>query len=53
MSTPQTWHYGLVAEWWAEFNHDGPEIDYFRRYTVPKPETSSGPETKSQNGSKS
>jgi SAM-dependent methyltransferase len=32
MSTPQTWHYGLVAEWWAEFNHDGPEIDYFRRY---------------------
>ncbi len=32
MSTPKTWHYGLVAEWWAEFNHDGPEIDYFGRY---------------------
>ena len=29
MSAPQTWHYGLVAEWWAEFNTDGPEIDYF------------------------
>ena len=33
MSTePQTWHYGVVARWWAEFNHDGPEIDYFRRF---------------------
>jgi SAM-dependent methyltransferase len=29
---PQTWHYGLVAKWWAEFNEDGPEIEYFRRY---------------------
>lgn len=28
---PQTWHYGLVAKWWAEFNVDGPEIAYFRR----------------------
>ena len=27
---PQTWHYGLVARWWAEFNSDGPEIEYFR-----------------------
>jgi SAM-dependent methyltransferase len=25
----ETWHYGLVADWWAEFNTDGPEIDYF------------------------
>src|SRR3954451_13469288 len=32
MSTPGTWHYGLVAEWWAEFNHDGPEIAYFQSY---------------------
>jgi SAM-dependent methyltransferase len=32
MSTPQTWHYGLVAEWWAEFNVDGPEIDYFKQF---------------------
>ena len=27
---PQVWHYGLVARWWAEFNTDGPEIDYFK-----------------------
>jgi SAM-dependent methyltransferase len=31
-SEPQTWHYGLVAKWWAEFNESGPEIDYFRRF---------------------
>jgi SAM-dependent methyltransferase len=29
---PQTWHYGLVAKWWAEFNEGGPEIDYFRTF---------------------
>lgn len=29
---PQTWHYGLVAKWWAEFNEDGPEIEYFKRH---------------------
>lgn len=29
---PQTWHYGVIARWWAEFNLDGPEIDYFRRF---------------------
>jgi SAM-dependent methyltransferase len=28
----QTWHYGLVAKWWAEFNTSGPEILYFRRF---------------------
>jgi SAM-dependent methyltransferase len=28
----RTWHYGLVARWWAEFNEGGPEIDYFRRF---------------------
>ena len=33
-STPQTWHYGLIAEWWAEFNHDGPEIEYFGRFVA-------------------
>jgi SAM-dependent methyltransferase len=27
-----TWHYGLVARWWAEFSEPGPEIDYFRRF---------------------
>lgn len=28
----QTWHYGLVARWWAEINLDGPEIDWFRPF---------------------
>lgn len=28
----RTWHYGLVARWWAEFNEGGPEITIFRRY---------------------
>lgn len=28
---PQTWHYGLVAQWWAEFNVGGPELPYFQR----------------------
>ncbi len=34
MNTPEarTWHYGLVARWWAEFNLDGPEIEFFRPY---------------------
>lgn len=30
VANPLVWHYGLVARWWAEFNTDGPEIDYFR-----------------------
>jgi len=30
--TAQTWHYGLVARWWAEFNLDGPEIAFFRPF---------------------
>ncbi len=29
---PQTWHYGVVARWWAEFNLSGPEIEYFRKF---------------------
>ncbi len=29
---PRTWHYGLVARWWAEFNLEGPEIEYFRPF---------------------
>ena len=29
---PQTWHYGVVARWWAEFNTSGPEIAYFQTY---------------------
>ena len=27
-----TWHYGVVARWWAEFNEGGPEIGYFERH---------------------
>lgn len=34
MDQPQTWHYGLVAEWWAEFNTDGPEIEFFGRFVA-------------------
>lgn len=31
--TPQTWHHGLVARWWAENNLDGgPELEFFRPY---------------------
>ncbi len=30
--TLATWHYGLMARWWSEFNVDGPEIAYFRRF---------------------
>ena len=29
-----TWHHGLVARWWAEFNHGGPEVEYFRPFVV-------------------
>ena len=29
---PQTWHYGVVAKWWAEVNTSGPEIGYFQTY---------------------
>jgi SAM-dependent methyltransferase len=28
---PQTWHHGLMARWWAEFNEPEPaELDYYR-----------------------
>ena len=31
---PETWHYGLVAKWWSEFNDDfrPHEIEYFRAF---------------------
>jgi SAM-dependent methyltransferase len=31
---PQTWHYGLIARYWAEFNDDFRpyEIPYFRKF---------------------
>ena len=33
-STATTWHHGLIARWWANFNLDGPEIDFFRPYAA-------------------
>lgn len=27
----RTWHHGLVARWWAEFNEGGEDVEYFRR----------------------
>jgi SAM-dependent methyltransferase len=32
MTEAQTWHYGLIAEWWAEFATEGEEIEYFGRF---------------------
>ena len=29
-----TWHHGLIARWWANFNVDGPEIEFFRSYVT-------------------
>ena len=29
---PQTWHYGLVARFWAEFNVAGPEIACYQKF---------------------
>ena len=26
----RTWHHGLVARWWAEFNQGGDDIEVFR-----------------------
>lgn len=31
-NSPQTWHYGLVARYWAEHNTDGLEIPYYQKY---------------------
>jgi SAM-dependent methyltransferase len=33
-TAPQTWHYGLIARWWSEFNDDfrPHEIPYFQRH---------------------
>ena len=31
-NTATTWHHGLIARWWANFNLDGPEIAFFRPY---------------------
>jgi SAM-dependent methyltransferase len=29
-----TWHHGVIARWWAEFNHGGPEVEYFRPFVA-------------------
>jgi SAM-dependent methyltransferase len=26
-----TWHYGLIARWWAEFNRGGDDVEFFRQ----------------------
>lgn len=31
---PQTWHYGLIARWWAEFNEADPEELAFYREAI-------------------
>jgi SAM-dependent methyltransferase len=28
----QTWHHGLIADWWANFNLDAPEVELYRPY---------------------
>jgi SAM-dependent methyltransferase len=30
MNEPLVWHYGLMAERWAEFNNDAPELPFFQ-----------------------
>jgi SAM-dependent methyltransferase len=32
MPAAQTWHYGLIAEWWANFNIGGPEVESYGRF---------------------
>ena len=34
MTQPETWHHGLVAQWWSEFNDDfrSHELPYFQRF---------------------
>jgi SAM-dependent methyltransferase len=33
-ATAITWHHGLIARWWANFNVEGPEIAFFRSYVA-------------------
>ena len=33
-TTATTWHHGLIARWWANFNLDGPEIAFFRSFVA-------------------
>jgi SAM-dependent methyltransferase len=34
LTTATTWHHGLIARWWANFNLDGPEIAFFRSWVA-------------------
>ncbi len=34
MESKVSWHHGLVADWWAEFNTGGPEIEYFGEFVA-------------------
>ena len=32
MHAPQTWHHGLMADYWALYNTEAPEVDAYRPY---------------------
>jgi SAM-dependent methyltransferase len=32
LHAPQTWHHGLVADYWATVNLDAPEVELYRRH---------------------
>jgi SAM-dependent methyltransferase len=32
LHTPSTWHYGLIADYWALVNLDAPELDLYEQY---------------------
>src|SRR3954462_13517169 len=32
MHAPQTWHHGLIADYWATFNLDAPEVELYRPF---------------------
>ncbi len=32
MHAPTTWHYGLIADYWATVNLDAPELDFYERH---------------------
>ncbi len=34
-TTATTWHHGLIARWWSNFNLDGPEIAFFQSFVAP------------------
>jgi SAM-dependent methyltransferase len=32
LHAPSTWHHGLIADYWARFNLDAPELDLYEQY---------------------